>query len=122
MTAIEGNTLIQSEVEDLLERGIARGNRALVEYMEVKGYADAADWVYQQASSSPQRSEAEPLLTLADVRMIHKTKSQLACSTGFIPKSPISFSGNPYRDYPSHDCNGHKAVADSQYDPSRPSP
>ena len=40
-TAIEGNTLIQREVEQLLEERLAVGNRTLREYLEVKGYAGA---------------------------------------------------------------------------------
>ncbi len=50
-TAIEGNTLVLKQVEALLEQGRAVGNKELAEYMEVKGYADAADWVYNQASA-----------------------------------------------------------------------
>ena len=44
-TAIEGNTLVLKQVEVLLEQGRAVGNRELSEYLEVRGYADAADWV-----------------------------------------------------------------------------
>ncbi len=42
-TAIEGNTLVLREVETLLEQGRAVGSKPLKEYMEVRGYADAAD-------------------------------------------------------------------------------
>ena len=48
-TALEGNTLVLREVEQLLDRGRAVGAKPLREYMEVKGYADAARWVYAQA-------------------------------------------------------------------------
>ena len=48
-TAIEGNTLMLRQVEVLLRDGRAVGNKELREYMEVKGYADAARWVYGQA-------------------------------------------------------------------------
>ena len=48
-TALEGNTLVLREVELLLERGKAVGAKPLKEYMEVKGYGDAAQWVYAQA-------------------------------------------------------------------------
>src|SRR6266487_2167568 len=47
-TAIEGNTLVLREVELLLKEGRAVGNKQLAEYLEVRGYADAAEWVYQQ--------------------------------------------------------------------------
>lgn len=48
-TAPEGNTLILREVEQLLEQGRAVGAKPLRECSEVKGYADAARWVYGQA-------------------------------------------------------------------------
>ena len=69
-TAIEDNTLIQREVERLLEEGLAVGNRSLREYLEVKGYADAAEWVYGQVAPSGH-ARTGPLITLADVRTIH---------------------------------------------------
>ena len=50
-TAIEGNTLVLKQVELLLAEGRAVGNKELSEYLEVRGYATAADWVYGQASS-----------------------------------------------------------------------
>jgi len=46
-TAIEGNTMTRAQVEDLVERG--KASAALIENLEVKGYADAADWVYRHA-------------------------------------------------------------------------
>src|SRR5918992_1257491 len=45
-TAIEGNTLVLNQVEQLLKEGRAVGNKELREYMEVQGYGNAADWVY----------------------------------------------------------------------------
>ncbi len=70
-TAIEGNTLVQREVDVLLEDGRAIGDRTLREYLEVRGYADAAEWVYGQVAPSRGASEAGPILTLADVRTVH---------------------------------------------------
>jgi len=46
-TAIEGNTMTRAQVEDLVERG--KASAALIENLEVRGYADAADWVYRHA-------------------------------------------------------------------------
>lgn len=46
-TAIEGNTMTKLQVADLVDRG--RASARLVESLEVKGYADAADWVYRHA-------------------------------------------------------------------------
>lgn len=57
-TAIEGNTLVLREVEALLSRGQAVGNKQLEEYLEVRGYAAAAAWVYGQAvESSPHTGD-----------------------------------------------------------------
>lgn len=67
-TALEGNTLILREVEALLERGRAVGSKPLREYMEVKGYGDAAQWVYDQAHSVAVHGD---LLTLQEVRNVH---------------------------------------------------
>ena len=71
-TAIEGNTLVLKQVERLLNEGRAVGNKELSEYMEVKGYADAAEWVYQQASRVDGLSGHGRVLTLAEVREIHR--------------------------------------------------
>lgn len=62
-TAIEGNTLVLREVEILLAEGRAVANKQLAEYMEVRGYADAAEWVYQQWLSPGDWSTGE-LVTL----------------------------------------------------------
>jgi len=69
-TAIEGNTLVLKQVEVLLSRGAAVGSKELKEYLEVKGYADAAVWVYEQARQRVP-TPLEPVLTLQDVRHAH---------------------------------------------------
>src|SRR5262245_37465619 len=46
-TAIEGNTMARVQVAQLVEHG--RASASLLESLEVKGYADAADWVYRHA-------------------------------------------------------------------------
>src|SRR6266571_3037673 len=51
-TALEGNTLVLREVEALLREGKAVGSKELKDYLEVSGYAAAAQWVYSQALSS----------------------------------------------------------------------
>lgn len=58
-TAIEGNTLVLKQVEALLELGRAVGNKELAEYIEVKGYADAADWVYHQTSGPAMAADRQ---------------------------------------------------------------
>ena len=69
-TAIEGNTLILREVEQLLQEGRAVGSKALKDYMEVLGYADAARWVYQQAVA-PEEWQHDELITISEVRQVH---------------------------------------------------
>jgi hypothetical protein len=73
-TAIEGNTLVLKQVEQLLAEGRAVGNKELSEYLEVKGYADAAEWVYGQAIE-PEYECDEPL-TLHEVRRVHHLAMQ----------------------------------------------
>jgi cell filamentation protein, protein adenylyltransferase len=70
-TAIEGNTLVLKQVEQLLDEGRAVGNRELREYMEVRGYADAADWVYRHALVPGDWSTGEPL-ALTELRHVHR--------------------------------------------------
>jgi Fic/DOC family len=69
-TAIEGNTLVLREVEALLREGRAVGDKQLAEYLEVRGYADAAQWVYQQGRASGDWTTGE-LITLTEVRHVH---------------------------------------------------
>lgn len=69
-TALEGNTLILSEVQKLLDEGRAVGDKELKEYMEVLGYAAAAKWVYGQALE-PGGWSVDGLLTLQEVRSVH---------------------------------------------------
>ena len=69
-TAIEGNTLVLKQVEALLAEGRAVGDKDLREYMEVKGYAAAADWVYRQATQAEW--DAQSVLTVAEARQVHR--------------------------------------------------
>jgi Fic/DOC family len=70
-TAIEGNTLILKEVKTLLEEGRAVGAKELREYLEVQGYAEAAQWVYQQALRGGPWVTGD-LITLPELREIHR--------------------------------------------------
>jgi Fic/DOC family len=70
-TAIEGNTLVLKQVEQLLGEGRAVGNKELSEYMEVRGYADAANWVYGQAVDPGEWSTGK-LLSLTELRHVHR--------------------------------------------------
>lgn len=69
-TAIEGNTLVLKEVQLLLFEGRAIGRKELHEYLEVQGYANAAEWVYTQARRD-DREPAEHLVSIAEIRQIH---------------------------------------------------
>jgi fido (protein-threonine AMPylation protein) len=69
-TAIEGNTLVLREVEILLREGRAIGNKQLAEYLEVIGYAEAAQWVYGQALAGGEWTTGE-IISLTEVRHIH---------------------------------------------------
>jgi hypothetical protein len=71
-TALEGNTLVLKQVEALLAEGRAVGDKDLAEYLEVKGYADAARWVYGQALE-PGAWSSDRLITLTEVRQVHET-------------------------------------------------
>ena len=70
-TAIEGNTLVLKQVERLLSQGKAVGNKELSEYLEVRGYATAAEWVYEQAVSPTELTNPGAILTMAEVRHVH---------------------------------------------------
>jgi fido (protein-threonine AMPylation protein) len=69
-TAVEGNTLTPREVEALLQAGRAEGAKALADYLEVAGYAEASRWVFDQAG--PGRAwPHDGLIVLAELRELH---------------------------------------------------
>jgi hypothetical protein len=70
-TALEGNTLVLSQVEALLAEGRAIGNKELREYMEVTGYAGAARWVYGQGLEPGDWTSGAPL-SITEVRHVHE--------------------------------------------------
>jgi fido (protein-threonine AMPylation protein) len=70
-TAIEGNTMVLSQVKTLLEKGRAVGNKELAEYLEIQAYAEAAHWVYAQASEVDDWSGRD-LVNLTELRQIHR--------------------------------------------------
>lgn len=74
-TAIEGNTLVIKQVEQLLKEGRAVGGKALKEYNEVKGYADAATWVYREGIQ-PSSFSPGSIITLHEIRNIHQLVMQ----------------------------------------------
>ncbi|MFM8155361.1 MAG: Fic family protein [Actinomycetes bacterium] len=70
-TALEGNTLVLRQVEVLLDQGKTVGARPLKDYLEVKGYGQAAEWVYGHALR-PDDWEARGLVSLSEVRHVHQ--------------------------------------------------
>jgi Fic family protein len=58
------------EVQLLLDQGRAVGAKPLREYNEVKGYADAASWIYGHALEADDRHDGR-LLTISEVRHLH---------------------------------------------------
>jgi Fic family protein len=100
-TAIEGNTLVLREVEALLEEGRVVGNKELAEYMEVRGYAEAAQFVYSEGLSGEVRS----LITLRDVREIHAVAMRQAWDVAPHPaagpdEGPGSFRRHNIKSFP----------------------
>lgn len=107
-TAIEGNTLVLKQVEQLLEEGRAVGNRELREYMEVRGYADAANWIYGQALNRDTWSSGE-LLSLTELRHIHRLALTPAWDVEAHPSAghnerPGSFREHDIRPFPGGMC------------------
>jgi Fic/DOC family len=70
-TALEGNTLVLREVEALLRDKKVVGQKPLKDYLEVTGYAKAAEWVYTQALD-PKGWGDDELLSLTEVRQVHR--------------------------------------------------
>lgn len=103
-TAIEGNTLVLKQVEQLLDEGRAVGNKELREYMEVRGYADAATWVYGQALNPGAWSDGG-LLSLTELRHIHQLALTPAWDVAPHPSAsdserPGSFREHDIRPFP----------------------
>lgn len=70
-TAIEGNTLLLKEVQLLLFEGKAVGSKELRAYLEVQGYANAAEWVYARAVKVAPHSGGS-YVTLQELREVHR--------------------------------------------------
>ncbi|MHB1018431.1 MAG: Fic family protein [Coriobacteriia bacterium] len=103
-TAIEGNTLVLREVEQLLEQGRAVGSKELKDYMEVLGYAEAARWVYEQGVD-PDDREHDGLITVTEVRSIHtlamaKVWEVAPHPSAYSDEAPGSFRRHDIRPFP----------------------
>ena len=69
-TALEGNTLVLRQVAALLDQGKTVGAKPLKDYLEVKGYGQAAEWVYSHAMR-PGDWSAEGLVAMPEIRHVH---------------------------------------------------
>ena len=105
-TAIEGNTLVLKQVERLLEEGRAVGSKELREYMEVRGYADAADWVYRQAISPNGLAHPGEILTLAEVRRVHHTAMSPVWQVAPHPSATPREAPGSFREHEIHPFPG----------------
>jgi fido (protein-threonine AMPylation protein) len=70
-TAIEGNTLVLKEVRTLLAEGRPVGTKELCQYLDVQGYARAAEWVYSQATTADGWGRSG-LISQTELREIHR--------------------------------------------------
>ena len=105
-TAIEGNTLVLKQVERLLDEGRAVGNKELREYLEVRGYADAADWVYRQAISRRGLSHPGEILTLAEIRHVHHQAMQPVWQVAPHPDATPREAPGSFREHDIHPFSG----------------
>lgn len=97
-TAIEGNTLVLKQVEQLLNDGRAVGNKELREYMEVQGYGNAADWVYGHGVDPGEWTSDEPL-TITDVRHVHKLAMDLVWDVAPHPQATEKERPGSFREH-----------------------
>ncbi|GAB3222369.1 Fic family protein [Kineococcus gypseus] len=104
-TAIEGNTLLQRDVDQLLEEGLTgRKVKQLSEYLEVRGYANAADWVYRTGIDPAGDWSTGELLSLNDVRLVHHEVLDLVWQVSPHPhatreEAPGSFRRHEIREF-----------------------
>ena len=95
-TAIEGNTLTQSETQIVIEKGITIGGKSLIEHLEVIGHKEALDFVLELASDDSPLGERE-------IREIHSLvmKDQANGDSGKYRNLDVKAAGSDYV-YPSH--------------------
>jgi Fic family protein len=103
-TALEGNSLVLKQVEYLLGQGRAVGDKELKDYLEVRGYADAAEWVYGQGMQ-PERGSTEQL-TVTEIREVHALAMTKVWSVAPHPhagpnEGPGSFRRHDIEPFPS---------------------
>lgn len=95
-TAIEGNTLTQSETQIVIEKGITIGGKSVAEHLEVIGHKEALDFVVELATESSPIGEWE-------IRQIHSLvmKGQGDADIGRYRTLDVKAAGMGFV-YPSH--------------------
>ena len=112
-TAIEGNTLVLREVELLLREGRTVGDKQLVEYMVVRGYADAAQWVYQQGLAPGDWTTGD-LITVTEVRNVHRLAMTKAWDVAPHPGATEREGPGSFREHNIHPFPGGMQPPDWQ--------
>jgi Fic family protein len=97
-TALEGNTLVLREVERLLEEGKAVGAKPLKDYMDVKGYSNAAKWVYGQALNPGEWQDGK-IITMQELRHVHFEAMTLVWSVAPHPDAGEHESPGKFRQH-----------------------
>ena len=85
-----------------LNKKCSVGNKELREYLEVQGYADASDWVYRQAITPRGLTHPGSVLTLAEIRQVHRTAMGSAWSVAPHPDATTRETPGSFRE---HDIN-----------------
>ena len=90
-TAIEGNTLTQSETQIVIEKGVTIGGKSLIEHLEVIGHKEALDFVLDLAGDQTQIGERE-------IREIHGLvmKGQANGDSGRYRSLDVKAAGSGY--------------------------
>lgn len=91
-TAIEGNTLTESETQIVLDKGITIGGKTLKEHLEVINHAEAIDFIRELAKTNKPISEW-------DIRQIHGLVCKGDRHTGAYRTVNVMAAGTNYR-YP----------------------
>jgi len=104
-TAIEGNTLVLREVQALLDQGRAVGSKSLAEYNEVRGYADAARWVYRQALEPGELFDGR-LVTIGEIRQTHHTAMTPVWDVAPHPEATDREGPGNFREHDIHPFGG----------------
>ncbi len=104
-TALEGNTLVLREVNQLLDQRRAVGAKPLKEYMEVEGYSEAAQWVYGQALD-PDDWSNRGLINLNEIRRIHYVAMTPVWSVAPHPHATDSESPGSFRKHDIAEFDG----------------